>query len=358
MNENKNIRIKDIAKMAGVSVGTVDRVLHNRGNVSDEAEQKVKKVLKKTSYTPDPIAQSLGSKKDFEIVALMPHPKQDEYWALSDAGITHAKKEWDPYDINIKVEAFDLNDPASFDRASQHVLDSKPDAVLTAPVYFDKSLHFFKNLQSAKIPFILINTQIDKQIKKFNPLCIIGQNLYQSGRVAAELMHITMRKPEKLAVMHIHENIDNAMHLKEKERGFRAYYNELTNWEGEIHSFLIVDNDDPFESQISNCIDKTDLDGIFVPTSSGTFRTARAMRNHGSENIALIGYDLLEQNIRFLEAGTINFLINQDPRYQALQGLRYLANHLLLKLEVPSSDLLPLEIITRQNYHSFLKRKN
>lgn len=40
MEEPKNIRIVDIARMAGVSIGTVDRVLHNRGRVSDENLQK------------------------------------------------------------------------------------------------------------------------------------------------------------------------------------------------------------------------------------------------------------------------------------------------------------------------------
>ena len=344
--------------MAGVSTGTVDRVLHNRGNVSAEAEKKVKKILRETSYTPNPIAQSLGSKEELEVVAIMPHPNQDEYWALSDAGINHAKDEWEPYDINITVQTFVLNDPNSFAQASQRVLNASPDAVLTAPVYFDKSLQFFKQLQTASIPFILFNTQIDERIKQYDPLCIMGQNLYQSGRLAAELMQLSMPDPGELAVMHIHENIDNAMHLKEKERGFRAYFEEQTNYEGEIHSFLIVDNDVPFEAQIEDCIDKANLKGIFVPTSSGTFRTAQAMKNHNSEDIALIGYDLLEQNIQFLKAGTINFLIHQDPKYQALQGLRYLITHLLLNLEVPPSNLLPLAIITRQNYQSFLDRKH
>ena len=36
--EFSNIRIVDIAKMAGVSVGTVDRVIHNRGRVSDSGD--------------------------------------------------------------------------------------------------------------------------------------------------------------------------------------------------------------------------------------------------------------------------------------------------------------------------------
>src|SRR5699024_5557554 len=321
MDKNNNIRIKDIAEMAGVSVGTVDRVLHNRGNVSAEAEQKVKKILRKTRYTPDPIAQSLGSKKDFEIVVIMPHPKQDEYWALSEAGVSRARQEWAPYNINIQIENFDLNNPYSFARAASQTLSDKPDAVLTAPVYFDASLTFFKNLQTSDIPFILFNTQIETRIKKYDPLCFIGQNLFQSGRVAAELMHILLPEPGDLAVMHIHENIDNAMHLKEKERGFRDYYKSVSGSKFAIESFLFPDNEGPIETQISQCLDETDLKGIFVPTSSGTFATAKAMQNKDREDIILIGYDLLEENVEFLKSGTVNFLINQDPRYQAQQGV-------------------------------------
>ena len=42
----EKIRIKDVAELAGVSVGTVDRVLHNRPNVSEDARKKVEKALK------------------------------------------------------------------------------------------------------------------------------------------------------------------------------------------------------------------------------------------------------------------------------------------------------------------------
>ena len=43
----EKIRIKDIAERAGVSVGTVERVLHDRPNVSAPAREKVKRPLKK-----------------------------------------------------------------------------------------------------------------------------------------------------------------------------------------------------------------------------------------------------------------------------------------------------------------------
>lgn len=354
MGNNSKIRIKDIAKMAGVSVGTVDRVIHDRGNVSAETEKKIRAILQKTDYSPNPIAQSLGSKKNYRVAAIVPGPEQDEYWKESDSGIAKAKKEWEPYNIHIDLVTFDLDEPDSFLEASREVLDDGPDAVLTAPVFIEESLTFFQQLQTADIPYVLFNTQVNERIKKYNPLCFIGQDLYQSGKVAAELMQITMRDHGKIAVMHVHENIETSIHLKEKERGFRDYYSELNAFDDEICTFTFFDKHGSFESQIENCLAENDLKGIFVPTSSGTFLTAEALENQDQQDRILIGYDLLEKNINYLKGGTINFLINQNPRHQSLQGLRYLANHLLLSLEIPSADLLPLEIITRQNYTSFL----
>ena len=64
MDIGKNIRIKDIAKLAGVSVGTVDRVLHNRGRVSDDALQKVTAVMNQIDYKPNLIARTFGLEQE------------------------------------------------------------------------------------------------------------------------------------------------------------------------------------------------------------------------------------------------------------------------------------------------------
>ena len=62
MNQNQTkIRIKDIAELAGVSEGTVDRVLHNRGEVSAKSREMVEKVLTEINYSPNLIARSLAS---------------------------------------------------------------------------------------------------------------------------------------------------------------------------------------------------------------------------------------------------------------------------------------------------------
>ena len=60
--DRKNYKIKDIAAMAGVSVGTVDRVLHNRGDVSEKSRKKVEQVLEKILYRPNLLVSSIGVK--------------------------------------------------------------------------------------------------------------------------------------------------------------------------------------------------------------------------------------------------------------------------------------------------------
>src|SRR5688572_1125658 len=113
-NGKSTIRIKDIAKLVGVSVGTVDRVIHNRGEVSKESYEKIMAALETTGYKPNLIARTLGSNKTYRVGALIPNPQQDEYWKKSADGVQHALEEWGQYGVRIEPFYFDLYDKESF----------------------------------------------------------------------------------------------------------------------------------------------------------------------------------------------------------------------------------------------------
>ena len=51
MNQNKNISIKQIAKLSGVSVATVSRVINNNGRFSEQTREKVMKIVKMKSVS-------------------------------------------------------------------------------------------------------------------------------------------------------------------------------------------------------------------------------------------------------------------------------------------------------------------
>ncbi|MEO5601683.1 MAG: substrate-binding domain-containing protein [Cyclobacteriaceae bacterium] len=346
----KIIRIKDIARLAGVSKGTVDRVLHGRGGVSDKSLQRVLKIMEKIDYKPNLIARTLGTHKNYRIIALIPDPVSDPYWEQTNLGVSQAQSEWAQYGITIVVYFFDQYSKESFKKQAYDAFLAKPDGILTAPIFYDEALPFFNLLKTQRIPYVLFNTNIPE----VNPLSFIGQNIFHSGKVGAELMYRGQHAGGKLALLHLDEDFHNSIHLLEKERGFREFFKTKNKFSFEIKEFSLNPADESFEASLAELCDDGELKGIFVSTSKGTSVVASFLERNGKQDIMLIGYDLLEENLKYLRSGTIDFLINQNPKRQASLGISHLVNYLLFKKKAPDMDLFPLEVITQQNLESYL----
>ncbi len=85
------IRIKDIANKAGVSVGTVDRVIHKRGRVAPEVQSRVEAVMTELGYRRNIIASALAYNRTISIHALI-FENCDYYWEQTRYGIEkHAR---------------------------------------------------------------------------------------------------------------------------------------------------------------------------------------------------------------------------------------------------------------------------
>jgi LacI family transcriptional regulator len=348
---DKTIRIKDIARLAGVSIGTVDRVIHKRGKTSPEATTKVLSVLQKINYKPNFIARNLGSNKTTRIATLIPHAPADEYWVQCEKGLRDAANDWGHFNLSIEPYMFNLDDSASFTKAAHAVLHAKPDGVLIAPLFHHEALRIFPLFREQNIPFVTINTEIED----VNAISFIGQHSFQSGRLAAELLDIRNQpynkpnEPCSFAILHINEDLDNSIHLIEKERGFRAYFKDSGN--ATVVTLSIADtNGSSFEKALDDLFSRPTLRGIFVSTSKA-FEVARRMTK---KKVSLVGYDLLSKNLDYLKKGQIDFLIHQNPRRQAIQGINVLSSYLIFRKEAKQRDLFPLEVITRENLNSYL----
>lgn len=348
--KKKNITIKDISKLAGVSTGTVDRVIHNRGRVSEDALKKVMEVMDGIDYRPNVIARTLGSNKTYRIAALVPDPAIDPYWAQSMSGIAQAESEWTKYGVVIEPFLFNQYEKNSFEAAAASVLKRNVAGILVAPLFYHEALPFFNKYRENGTPYVLFNTRI----REAEPDCFIGQELYRSGRVGAELVAMGQPYPCSFAVLHIHEDIPNSPHLVEKERGFREYFIDQKKPGFEVRTLNLNDPDDPsFETQCQTLFNTKNLKGIFVSTSK-VYAVAALFQKMGVKGIRLVGYDLLDTNMQYLKSGQINFIINQNPKRQAFLGIEHLASSLVFKTHPPKNDLLPLEVITRENLQSYL----
>jgi LacI family transcriptional regulator len=338
----KNYTIKEIARMAGVSAGTVDRVLHNRGSVSADKEAKVKRILEKIDFTPNPIAQSLKMNQRHNLVVLMPDDQLDEYWKPCFVGIDDLKVDLARKGITLEVLKYSPIEPGHFEEMCKIASSMNPDGVMIGTLFLNETKKFLLDLEAKGIPYSLINNDIDNM----HYTTFVGQNLIQSGRTAAHLFDMITPNLKRLIVMHLEEEYENAHHMQQKEFGFRQYF-EGRSEDISIKTFNVkTDTYKSIRPSFFRNID-TEIDGIFVTTSKAYLLVESGLP------YPIIGYDLLSKNVQFLKEQKINFLIYQNPKLQAFQGLLLLADHILKIRSIPRIKLLPIEIVSSENIHSY-----
>jgi len=345
------IRIKDIAAKAGVSTGTVDRVIHNRGRVSEVVKEKVLKIIEEMNYQPNLMARALGSNKVYHLAVLIPDHKIDSYWLAPKMGIEKAERELKQYGIVIHQYIFNPYEVDSFIKKAEELTQSKPDGVFLSPIFYREVQPFFQKWQKLNIPFVLFNTQIPES----NPLSYIGQDSYQSGYVAARLTHYGHPEPCSILIAHIDEEPSNAAHLLKKEQGFYDYFRKKDP-EGKYtiyRSDLNRKSMTTFIKQLDSDIKQHPmLRSIFVTTSKA-YEIAKYLEEKKLTHINIIGYDLLEKNLHYLDNEVISFLINQNPMGQGFWGISILTDHLVFKKTVPRIKYLPLDIVSAENVSYF-----
>jgi len=342
---NKKYTIKDIAELAGVSKGTVDRVLHNRGKVSKKAKERISKVLTEIDYQPNLIARSLKNNKIYRVAVLIPDASIDHYWIPAEKGINEAAKEFKHFGFVLDKYYFHPKKKKSFLDKAELAISNEPDAILMAPVFHKESLRIFQDCKKSEILVASFNNHIDSlSLEHF-----IGQDLNQSGRVAASLIEKITVDDSRIAVIHI----DEEAHMRQKEIGFRDFFREKNSDERRIVTYSIKSSNEGLENEISLLMSSHDsISAVFV-TNSKAYLIGDLLKKE-NEKIVLVGYDLLKENIDLLKKGYIDFLIHQKPYRQAYQGVSYLAENLLFDKEVPSQKLLPIDVITAENVKYYL----
>ena len=219
----KKYTIKNIAEIAGVSKGTVDRVIHKRGKVSAKSLEKVNAVLSEIDYQPNLLARSLKNTKQHHICVVLPDYNKDSFWLPCHKRIKEAISEFSPFGVFIEPFYFDPNDVNSFIEINKRILKLTPDAVLLAPLFYKETITIVNNYALSNILVSKFNNQLEIE----NTKNFVGQDLFLSGRIAASLIKMIVPENSTIAILHIDEDFNNAVHMQEKEKGFINYFKKI-----------------------------------------------------------------------------------------------------------------------------------
>ncbi|MBN2616849.1 MAG: LacI family DNA-binding transcriptional regulator [Spirochaetales bacterium] len=342
------VTIKEIADAAGVSIGTVDRILHNRGRFSEKTAEKVHKLVKDLGYTPNLHARGLKKSTQHSFSVVMPNKDQDNgYWNLILEGINSSLTELSSQGTKLNIYHFDRYSSISCKLAYEKAFNDDSLGILAIPVRTEESRTL---LESQPKPFLFIDSDIPN-IK--NKITYIGQDSYKSGVLSAKLMSLLVKEKSTPTILVIDPYGDDN-HLKNRLEGF---LNSIKERIPNVIVNIIKSNIDhkTDTSLIENLKDEENLPcGIFVANSM-VYTIANYLNNKGDKfrKIPLIGYDIIPNGEDLVINETIDFIITQQPKKQGYIGIKSLYDHLILLKKIDDQIIIPMNIITKENISTF-----
>lgn len=347
-DKNNKLTIKEIAQLTGLSKGTVDRVLHKRGEVSQESYDKIMRVIDRFGYQPNLYAAMLSAKKASLIAVMIPRAEKGEYWELASKGIEKIRPKADTLNINIASVMFDRNNIESFRAACRQVEDLGPTAVVLAPVFKNEAAVFTAKLRQSGIMYVYIDTKLEED----GYLAFFGMPMYQSGYLCADLL--LEGGADSVAVINVEDDKRGGNDtIASRKNGFIDYINEHCP---EVRLVpLSIKTSEP-ESIVPGVIeffkDNAEINHL-VMFNSRIHLIADALKQieeKTGHRIKAVGFDNLEKNLDALRNGSVRYIITQHTDEQTSLALAVLSEYIGLRRMPQKRDFyLHMDILTGSN---------
>ena len=353
--EKARATVKEIARLAGVSIGTVDRVLHDRGEVSTTTKAKIHTIVAALGYEPNILARQLARNRVYTFRAILPRADQDSgYWSLCLAGIHRAERDLAPYGTRLRVDEFDRYDRAAYRTLLKDIVVDPCDGLLIAPVLPEDLVPALGRLGDAgavravcPVPYVFF----DCDAEGAKPVAAIGQDALRAGHLAGRMMSLLAKGPGPLVAVSAHAG---DRHIRLRIEGFETFFRDTAS--GTKARRVLVTECPELESA-KDCdralgkIFRThpDISGVLVANASGHIVGEWLAARGAKESCAVVSWDLVPANARALREGKIDCIVSQRPAEQAREGLERLHKAVVRGEADTSPAAIPLEVYFKEN---------
>jgi LacI family transcriptional regulator len=326
-----------------VSVGTVDRIIHNRGQVTEENIEKVNAIIKKYGYKKNIFASNLAFNKKFKFAVFLPKNENIEYWQAPIVGISKAAVELANFGVSIDYFYFDYN-ITSFKKVANKVLKMDYEGLLFAPIFYEESVSFLSEYKKKNTPIVMI----DSNLTEIDGIAYIGQDSFQSGYLGGKLISYGIKNESNVLILKITRDMESTSRTNvflQRIKGFYSFFREKQDLPKFNFTEISVKYD--IENQLTTNM-LNGIDCVFIPNSR-VYIVAKFIKDNNLKGIRVVGYELLKQNLEYLNDGIIDFLIHQKPEEQGYLGINHLYKKVVLKEPLNNFHYMPLEIIVQEN---------
>lgn len=312
--------IELIAQKAGVSRGTVDRVIHNRGRVDPATAERVREVIRELDYHPSTLGRAFYMARQKNKIGVLVSFREPDFQSLVEHGIEDGAAYALQHGIEVITETASPDDPEAYLGALERLLAQEPRGLVLRGIDSEAVNARLASLP-AGFPVVAINVDIDPSLR----CCFVGQGSFNAGKCAAHLMDLV--SPPVACTLIVGVDLKHTS-SEDRIRGFIDYFRSESRSVMDV-SHVIYANGDRERTRRATADYLSaypEITGIFT-SGAGLSGAAQAVEEAGlSGKVRVIGFDTTTSNVVYLENGTVQFLIDQDPYQQGYRSVRLLAD--------------------------------
>ena len=331
------ITIKQIAELANVSRGTVDKVLNNRPGVKTETKEKVLKIAMELNYQPNFLGKGLVQSKNPLKIGIILTPEYNPFIQEMLTGIRNAQKEFNAFGIEVSVKMPITLEPAEQIGILSELEFENVNGIALFPLDDANSKSKINQLADKGIAILTCNSKVEG----IRDVCFIGQDHYKGGRTAAGLMLKLLPAGGPVGI------IISSYHLSCHKDRLNGFMDKIKETGAPVHILEVQENqdrkDEAFKITLEYLNQFPELAGLYV-TGGGIGGVGSALDLlNPTRKIAVICHDLTPDSISLLRNNTVDFVLGQSPELQGYLLVKTLFEYLVKKL-TPESKFVEIPI--------------
>lgn len=331
------VTIKQIAELANVSRGTVDKVLNERPGVKKETKEKVLRIAKELNYQPNFLGKALVQSKNPVRIGIILTPEYNPFIQEVLTGIRNAQSEFSAFGIEVSVKMPVTLEPVEQISILNELELEDVNGIALFPMDDDNVRNKINLLAKKEIAILTCNSRIDG----IDDFCFIGQDHYKGGRTAAGLMRKLLPAGGEVGVI-----ISSSRLTCHRDR-LNGFVDKIRETGSAITIIETQENqdrkDEAFKITLEYLNQYPGLTGIYV-TGGGIGGVGSALDLlNPTRRIHVICHDLTPDSVSMLKNDTVDFVLGQSPELQGYQLVKTLFEY-LVKKQRPDSEFVEIPI--------------
>ncbi len=343
----KRIGIPEIARLANVTIGTVDRALHGRRGIRESTRLKILEIAKSVGYRPNMAARALSVRRTPLRIGICIPREIHYYFDQLYQGIAAEAQRAELSGIEtIWRRTGRLGDEAEVEKVEE-LIRAEPNALVLTPGSPRELTPVIDEAERRGIRVICVDTDAPASHRS-TAVCVDPE---VSGRVAAELLGGMVPAGSPVAIVTGMLQIEDH---RRKAESFRGAYPRFCPG-GAVEEVIETheDEDEAFQKCFALLEQRKSLAGVYVNTAN-TLPVCRAIGATGlAGRVKLITTDLFGEMRPYFEKGTISACVYSRPFVQGELAMRLAVDHILHGAQLPKEHLLAPQLVMRSTFHLF-----